>query len=1022
LSKLTQFTSSVILFFFILISTARSQTWFVDVADQYGVQNPYDEQNFACSWADYDNDGDEDLLFTYYNHWSPNPPHFKLCRNEFPLEYFSDATASTDISLEGQSKVCIWGDYNNDGLLDVYFCQGGDAVPIYLPNKLFKNNGSGTGTFTDVTIEAGVGNDGCSHSAAWGDYNNDGYLDLLVGNGYHGDGHPNELYKNNGDGTFDPVGAEVGINIDTTTLGVSFFDYNGDLYQDILFNTGCHTNHPTQTFLYRNSGPPYYNYTLIVDAFEETNEYASSGVAVCDFDNDNDLDLYIPIEAHRHIDEDRYNFLFQYDSQQESYTNVTSLWEVEGDAEDWNADCYFNDFDNDSRWDLFVVTEIGVPNFDDVLYKKDIGYPYDDVTDDAGVGGDKFGWSTAWADFNRDGREDIFVANAFVDCDNYLYLNQFPNSNKYLHVRLIGSESNRDGVGAQVIVKVDPQTRLRKDMGFTSGRSQSSLPLEFGCGDESFVDSVLVFWPSGDTSIFEDVATNQRITIVEHGYFQQHNMVWDKDWHGHYYISGDVIIKNIELEVKEGTHVYFHRTWRSEKETALKVSKDNASLIVNGTEANPVVFTSQYADPSAGDWEGIQVMYDNAITMEHAEISYAKIGLTGLNYLSFRPNTLSIENCRFLNNTVAGIDINYPSSITATEIRNCYFENCVSYGIRVRKDIMVNDPNMIIDADTILDCKTGIYYVGNSNSEYTKIPVISNCVVRNTIPSNKYGIYISTYSGFYLASPTIQADSITGFYAGIKLNNVNSNCKLICNKVKHNSTYGVFLAKASPDIVPYEYEPNVFTYSKVGIYCDSQSYPYVRRTKIKENENQGALIDPSLGTNAPDFGNILDRGNNSFGNTTPHTNYYDMQYYGASVVSAVGNWWGEYPPNSRQIYGNVDYSNPLRIDPLPGLEKRNQILTEVPEGFRLSQNYPNPFNSSTEISFTLPKAGFTSLKIYNLIGQIVATLISEKLESGEHAIVWHGQNTDGGDVSSGIYLYILSTEQGKVSRAMNLIR
>jgi len=107
------------------------------------VQNPYNDcQNFASSCADYDNDDDEDLLFTYYY---ADPPHFKLCLNEFPSEYFSDVTASTGITLEGQSKVCIWGDYNNDGLMDVYFCQGGDAAPIYLPNKLFKNNGSAVG-------------------------------------------------------------------------------------------------------------------------------------------------------------------------------------------------------------------------------------------------------------------------------------------------------------------------------------------------------------------------------------------------------------------------------------------------------------------------------------------------------------------------------------------------------------------------------------------------------------------------------------------------------------------------------------------------------------------------------------------------------------------------------------------------------------------------------------------------------------------------------------------------------------
>ena len=155
----------------------------------------------------------------------------------------------------------------------------------------------------------------------------------------------------------------------------------------------------------------------------------------------------------------------------------------------------------------------------------------------------------------------------------------------------------------------------------------------------------------------------------------------------------------------------------------------------------------------------------------------------------------------------------------------------------------------------------------------------------------------------------------------------------------------------------------------------------------------------------------------------PDLRYVDMEYTGISpTLMAVGNWWGEYPPNPLQIVGNIDYSNPLRSDPLSGFGKKSSESVNLPSCLSINQNYPNPFNSSTEISFYLPKIGFTSLDVYNLKGQLVKTLVTGVLESGEHSVNWNGKNASENDVSSGIYFYALSTEFDKIIKSMSLVR
>ncbi|MBI1927333.1 VCBS repeat-containing protein, partial [Candidatus Poribacteria bacterium] len=262
----------------------------------------------GAGFADYDNDGDLDLYIVN----NPGPLHAKVTANSpGNVLYrnngdgtFTDVTAKAGVGDRGYGMGCVWGDYDNDGDLDLY-------VTNYGPNVLYRNNGNGT--FTDVTAAAGVGDARWSTGAAFGDYDNDGDLDLYVPNYIEYNlsglekmqkesiksGRPipsalnphifepqgNVLYRNNGDGTFTDVTAALGVE-GRGGRGMqaifSDFDLDGDL--DLYV-----ANDTTPNFLYRNNGDGTFTYQS--NESWAADPRGSMGLATGDYDNDGDLDL-----------------------------------------------------------------------------------------------------------------------------------------------------------------------------------------------------------------------------------------------------------------------------------------------------------------------------------------------------------------------------------------------------------------------------------------------------------------------------------------------------------------------------------------------------------------------------------------------------------------------------------------------------------------------------------------------------------------------------------------------------------
>jgi HEAT repeat protein len=501
------------------------------------------------SWGDFDSDGYDDLLVSgrYLFHNDAG-------------KAFTDATAKAGI---GRHDVVagVWADFNNDGRLDFY-------APSADPNRrgvLWRNQGDGT--FLDVTAQAGqVNAPYVSEAAAWGDFDADGYVDLLVansqtpadpaaesdaldeeeapdsqpaagsastrpvtrpaprGNPY---GAPSHLYRNRGDGTFKDVSEAAGLGRQPprATRGLAWADFNNDGHLD-LYLANFHYQ-PNQLWLNRGdgtfaevgvetraSGWPHRDEDRTTG---RTVEYfgRSLGCAWGDFDNDGALDLFVaniaPTEMIVLADA---STLFKSvppggaeGGPDFAFRDVRPVAGIT--YEETHAEGAWGDYDNDGFLDL-VVTSTGSRRRS-YLYRNNGDGTFTDVTWATGVRV-LDGWGCAWADFDRDGRLDLAVAG------NYgirLFRNVSTNGHHWLQVRLTGTKSNRAAIGARVTVIAGKRTQMREVSGGRGTGCQDSLVQHFGLGPQPGAVSVTVRWPNGAVQTLAGVKTDQRLEITE---------------------------------------------------------------------------------------------------------------------------------------------------------------------------------------------------------------------------------------------------------------------------------------------------------------------------------------------------------------------------------------------------------------------------------------------------------------------------------------------------------------------------
>ncbi|UCF36580.1 MAG: VCBS repeat-containing protein [Acidobacteriota bacterium] len=491
---------------------------FVDVAKQLGVDK-YDGAG-PSAWGDVDNDGDLDL-------------YVSGC-DTFSILYRNDGDHFTDISREaGLENIAsgfssTFADYDNDGDVDLYVGRNGWSGPA--ANSLYRNRGNGT--FEDVTQQAGVGHPGSTFVHGWADFDRDGWLDLYMANGITKDGSVNCLYHNNGDGTFTDVTLEVGLGErpGIQTIGFGIGDYNRDGWPDIFVNSWGSRNR-----LYRNQGNGKFA-DVATFAGVDGRRFPASGYLgfINDFDNDTWPDILLTKLCP--------SFGMTIEGMLEGFkpTRLTNLytsklfrskgdgWTFE-DVSEASGLIYAHgsmganvaDVNNDGNLDFYLGTgDPWLPRMEsNALYINEGNARFVDLTRYTGLGHLGKGHGITFADFDSDGDIDLYAPQGgFVHGDlwnNALYRNELGNRNNWLQVLLVGTRSNRMGVGAQLTVRSgDSSLYLEKTAGGAFG-SSSTPHVHFGLGQRTRIDSLEIWWPSGEETTYRDIPINSFIQITE---------------------------------------------------------------------------------------------------------------------------------------------------------------------------------------------------------------------------------------------------------------------------------------------------------------------------------------------------------------------------------------------------------------------------------------------------------------------------------------------------------------------------
>ncbi len=485
--------------------TAGSGTAFLHTG--FGIADKF--QGTGAAWFDFDQDGDLDLYVT--RRIGANA----LFQNNGDGTFTDVAgpRGAADASHDG-AGVAV-GDYDNDGWPDVYLANSREDV-------LLRNVG---GHFVDVTELTGITTDGSrGTTASWGDFDNNGWLDLYVTNHAHielvAGAERDRLLRSNGDGTFSDVTHLLPTN-DISGYGFigAWSDYDADGDSDLFLVNDCPLD-PTSTKLFRNDGDDRLGGWLFSEVSTELGAghcAAGMGLAVGDYNRDGLLDyFYTNIGPPVLLRNGTVGFDFV------TFTAGLKIGTIPGTRYErfsWGAN--FLDYDNDGWLDLYVASgamrQVASINPQQNVLMHNVGDgTFKDVTFSCGAADVDRSRTSVIGDYDGDGDLDIYVVNYEEPCR--LYRNDNANGNHYLVVDLEGVASNRDGIGAWVRIRTkDGAYQYREVRSGSSLGGGDDVAAYFGTCRFGTVVELIVLWPSGLAQVLHDVASNQRITLVEDG-------------------------------------------------------------------------------------------------------------------------------------------------------------------------------------------------------------------------------------------------------------------------------------------------------------------------------------------------------------------------------------------------------------------------------------------------------------------------------------------------------------------------
>jgi hypothetical protein len=493
-------------------TSSESVGRFTDVAPQCGL-NIF-QMAAGVIVDDFENNGLFDVVTSSYD--TCESMHYMHNNGDGT---FTERTAKAGLADQLGGLNLIQTDYNNDGCLDILVLRGA-WERIGQRKSLLRNNCDGT--FTDVTKESGLAVPATNTQAAvWADIDNDGFLDLLVGN----ESGPAQLFRNKGDGTFEDISHSSGIDRVAFNKGVVAADYDGDGYVDFYVSNGNTTN-----FLYRNNHDR--TFTEVAQQAGVPGTGRTFGSWFFDYDNDGWPDLFVTssygsvdetVRTYMNVPHNAWTIKLYKNLGNGTFRDVTK--EVELDRVYMPMGANFGDVDNDGYPDIYLGT--GSPSYGslvpNVLLRNQEGKRFVDITASSGTGELHRGHGIAFADLDNDGDEDIITSiGGAVPGDRHpMRVFENPgNGNDWISLKLVGVKANRAAIGARIKVTVKNEGHATRAVYRTvgSGASFGASPLQqhIGLGKSAQIESIEIRWPGGKTpQTFSNVAKNQVLEIKE---------------------------------------------------------------------------------------------------------------------------------------------------------------------------------------------------------------------------------------------------------------------------------------------------------------------------------------------------------------------------------------------------------------------------------------------------------------------------------------------------------------------------
>jgi hypothetical protein len=535
-----------------IVSAQNSPIHFREISKEAGlnkVPNSSMKQRYVVetisggvALSDCDNDGKLDILVvndsTIEQYQAGGVPMVTLYHQGENLK-FTDITKEAGLTRKGWGMGIAVGDYDNDGLPDIY-------VTGYGGNALYHNLGNCR--FEDVTEKAGVTAGGFSAGAAWADYDRDGHLDLFVSRYVHTDlnhlptpEHPSKnffhkglpvenpwtmdgesdlLFHNRGDGTFEEVSKKAGVNDSAMHfgLGAVWGDYNNDGWPSLLV-----ANDSGPNYLYRNKHDGTFEEVAMLSGVAlspEGLESGNMGVDMGDFDRDGKLDFVIT----NYADQPKALFLNRGAQGFENLTYTAKIAQTSLPYVSWGTG--FEDLDNDGLPDVLVASGHIYPGVDTIpgnvkyrqpllLYRNKGDRAFEEIADLAGLnsGPMQSRRGVAFGDVNNDGNIDMVIFN--VGAPPSLFINDTKNQNHRAMFKLVGTKSNRGAAGARITVTSASRTQIEEVKAGSSYISTNDPRVHFGLATDTIMTKVDIRWPNGNVETLQNVPADCTYTIVE---------------------------------------------------------------------------------------------------------------------------------------------------------------------------------------------------------------------------------------------------------------------------------------------------------------------------------------------------------------------------------------------------------------------------------------------------------------------------------------------------------------------------